>query len=208
MSALKRNRGLRQTCGLMLAAILLGACGDGRAPAPKLEIVNATLTTSDGQYDFRARSFHTDPDRETYNLGLLATPPGMEVWIAPFGLTSRLQVWTESAEAEVEFVIDNVFYEADFRDQQMLAASEGEATDQEGRPLPTLVYIVPDDLEGLVYTMSGRVVFSDEAADYIRSTRDVVHRFYFEFAVDGKPYVADVAFRLDVVMDTTEGVPL
>ncbi len=207
MSALKRNRGPWQTCGLVLTAVLLSACGDNRAPAPKMEVVSATLTTSDGQYEFRARSFHTDPDRETYNVGLLATPPGIEVWVAPLGLTGKLQVWTESG-APVEFVEDNVFYEADYRDQQLLSAFEDEAFDHEGLPLPTLIYVVPDDLEGLVYQMSGRVVFSDEAADYIRSTRDVVHRFYFEFTVDGKPYVADLAFRLDVVMDTTEGVPL
>ncbi len=189
------------------AVILFGACADDQAPAPKLEIVSATLTTSDGQHEFAARSFHTDPERETYNLALLAEPPGLQVWVAPFGLTAKLQVWTESPDAEVEFVRDNVFYEADFRDQQLLGAFEDEAYDQQGRPMATLTYIVPDDLQGLVYTMSGRVVFTDEAADYIRSTRDVVHRFYFEFAVDGRPYVADVAFRLDVVMDTTVGVP-
>ena len=207
MSALKQNRGLVRLCGLVFAAVLVGGCADDWAPAPKLEVVSATLTTSDGQYEFRARSFHTDPDRETYNLGLLATPPGLEIWVAPFGLTSRLQVWAESPDTEVEFVKDNVFYEADFRDQQLLSAFEDEAFDNEGRPMATLVYVVPEDLQALVYQMSGRVVFSDEAADYIRSTRDVVHRFYFEFAVDGKPYVADLAFRLDVVMDTTEGVP-
>ena len=207
MSALKRNRDGWRIRAFILTAALLSACGDNRAPAPRLEVVSATLTTSDGQYEFRARSFHTDPDRETYNLGLLATPPGLEVWVAPLGLTSRLQVWTESHDAEVAFVKDNVFYEADFRDQQMLDAFEDEAYDQEGRPMATLLYIVPDELEALVYQMSGRVVFPDESADYIRSTRDVVHRFYFEFAVDGKPFVADVAFRLDVVMDTTEGVP-
>ncbi len=131
----------------------------------------------------------------------------MEVWVAPFGLTSRLQVWTESPDAEVEFVMDNVFYEADFRDQQLLAAAEEEATDNNGRPLPTLGFTVPERLSGLLYTMSGRAVFSEEAADRIRGMRDEVHRFYFEFAVDGKPYVADIAVRLDVVMDTTEGVP-
>ncbi len=207
MSALKRNRGLWRACGLVLTAALLGACGGDRAPAPTMEIVKATLTTSDGQYEFRTAAFHTDPDRETYNLGLLAEPPGLEVWIAPFGLTSRLQVWTESPDAVVEFVADNVFYEADFRDQQMLAAFEDEATDLEGRPLPTLIYSVPQRLQSLLYTMSGRAVFTDEAADRIRGMREEVHRFYFEFAVDGKPYVADVAVRLDVVMDTTEGVP-
>lgn len=172
-----------------------------------MDVVRATLTTSDGQYDFRTRSFYTDPDRETYNLALLAEPPGLQVWVAPFGLTSKLQVWTESPDARVEFVKDNVFYEADFRDQRLLGASEDEAFDREGRPMATLIFDVPEDMEGLLYTMSGRTVFSDEAVDYIRSTREVVHRFYFEFAVDGKPYVADVAFRLDVVMDTTEGVP-
>ena len=207
MTALKRNRGLRRTFGLVFAALLLGACGDNRAPAPKMEVVNATLTTSDGQYPFRARSFHIDPDRETYNLGLLATPPGMEVWVAPFGLTSRLQVWTESPDSEVEFVIDNVFYESDFRDQQMLAAFEDEATDIDGRPLPTLTFSAPERVSSLLYTMSGRAVFSDEAADRIRDRGDEVHRFYFEFAVDGKPYVVDVAVRLSVVMDTLEGVP-
>lgn len=207
MKALKRNRGLWRNCGLLLTAATLGACGDDRAPAPKMEIVNATLTTSDGQYEFRATAFHSDPDRETYNLALLATPPGLEVWVAPFGLTSRLQVWTESPDAEVEFVIDNVFYEADFRDQQMLAAFEDEATDRDGRPLPTLTFTAPQRVSSLLYTMSGRAVFSEEAADRIRGMRDEVHRFYFEFAVDGKPYVADIAVRLDVVMDTTEGVP-
>ncbi len=193
---------------MVLTALLLSACGDDRAPAPKMEVVSATLTTSDGQFQFRARSFHSDPDRETYNLGLLATPPGLEVWVAPFGLTSRLQVWTESPDAEVEFVIDNVFYEADFRDQQMLSAFEDEATDHEGRPLPTLTFSAPERLSRLLYTMSGRAVFTEEAAERIRSMGDEVHRFYFEFSVDGKPYVADIAVRLDVVMDTTEGLPL
>ncbi len=207
MSALKRNRGLWQACGLVLTSVLLGACGSDRVPAPRMEVVNATLTTSDGQHEFRTQSFFTDPDRDTYNLALYAEPPGLQVWIAPFGLTSKIQVWTESEGAKVEFVIDNVFYEADYRDQQILGAYVDEAFDQEGRPMPTLIYFVPDELQGILYTMSGRIVFPDEAADYIRSTRDVVHRFYFEFAVDGKPYVADVAFRLDVVMDTTEGVP-
>ncbi len=192
---------------LVLSVALLAACGGDRAPAPKMEIVSATLTTSDGQYEFRATAFHSDPDRETYNLGLLATPPGLEVWVAPFGLTSRLQVWTESPDAEVEFVIDNVFYEADFRDQRMLTAFEDEATDHDGRPLPTLTYTVPERLSGLLYTMSGRAVFTEDAAERIRSMGEEVHRFYFEFAVDGKPYVVDIAVRLDVVMDTTEGVP-
>ena len=89
----------------------------------------------------------------------------------------------------------------------MLAAFEEEATDRDGRPLPTLVYSVPERLSSLLYTMSGRAVFSDEAADRIRDMGDEVHRFYFEFAVDGKPYVVDVAVRLSVVMDTLEGVP-
>ena len=207
MRALKRNRGLWRNCGIVLAVALLGACGGDKAPAPKMAIVNATLTASDGQYEFRTISFPNDPDRGTYNLNLLAEPPGLQVWVAPFGLTSRLQVWTESPAAEVEFVIDNVFYEADFRDQQMLAASEEEARDQDGRPMPTLVFSVPEKLSSLLYTMSGRAVFTDEAADRIRQMRDEVHRFYFEFAVDGRPYVADIAVRLDVVMDTTEGVP-
>ena len=189
------------------AAVLLSACGQDRAPAPRLEIVGATLTTSDGQYDFRARSFYTDPDRKTYNLHLLAEPPGLQVWVAPFGLAARLQVWAEAPNKRVEFVMDNVFYESDFRDQQLLPAFEDEAHDRDGRPMATLIYVVPDDLAGLLYTMSGRTVFTEDAEDRIRNMRDVVHRFYFEFAVDGKPYVADLAFRLDVVMDTTEGVP-
>lgn len=190
-----------------LLAALLTACGDNRAPAPTLDVVDATLTTSDGQYAFQARSFYTDPDRETYNLSLLAEAPGINVWVAPFGLTGQLQVWTESEGRRVEFVPDNAFYEADYQNQQLLHAFEDEAYDRDGRPMATLTYAVPDDLTGLLYTMSGRVVFSEDAAERIRNSEDTVHRFYFEFAVDGRPYVADVAVRLDVVMDTTEGVP-
>ncbi len=187
------------------AMLAIAGCAE-RSPAPRLEIVEATLTTSDGQYEFRARSFYWDADRDTYNLTLLAAAPGLRVWVAPFGLTSKMQVWSES-QADVEFVTDNVFYEADYRDQRMLAAFEDEAFDSEGRPLPTLIYIVPDRLQNLLYTMSSAVIFTDEAADRIRSMRDEVHRFYFEFAVDGKPYVADIAIRLDVVMDVAVAVP-
>ncbi len=206
MQPLKQNQGLRRTCALLIASSILVACIE-RAPAPKLEVVQATLTTSDGQYEFRARSFYTDPDRDTYNVALLAEPPGLRVWVKPFGLSGTLMVYSESPDTEVEFVLDNVFYEADYRDQQLLGTFVDETVDRNGQPVPTLNYIMPEKLHALVYTMSNSVVFTEEAADRIRTMRDEVHRLYFEFAVDGQPYVADIAVRLDVVMDVTEGIP-
>ena len=186
------------------AALLLSACGE-RRPAPQLEIVNATLTTSAGQFDFRTESRHSNKDADTWNLTLVAEPPGLRVAVLPAGLTGLLMVSAESDSPDVSFVYESTFYELNFRDQQLLSTRDAMVSDREGRMIPAIHFTLPEQLDGLI--APDDTTLRSPSADRIRAMKDDVHRLYFEFAVDGAPHVVDVAFRLDVGTDWDVAVP-
>ena len=189
---------------LICTAVLLAACAE-RRPAPQLKIVDATLTSSNGEFEFRTLSRHSNEDADTWNLRLIAEPPGLLVTVSPTGQSGLLMVSGDGNTPEVSFVYDNAFYELNFRDQQMLATRDAEVSNMEYERIPAIHFTLPEILDGLI--APDDTTLRSRSADRIRAMKDDVHRLYFEFAVDGAPYVVDVSFRLDVGADWDVAVP-
>ena len=131
---------------------------------PRVEIVDAKLQSQDGEVPFSTNTPARFGETDNWNLEFLAQTDKVRVSLAPIGDAGVLLVEPADPAAQVRYIGDNAFYEADYRDQRPLAivSTDADLPGQHFLPPPALAMLFGD----------GQL--TPDGLDRIRSNRDVI----------------------------------